>query len=83
MQIWPCVKDSCVDPVSRPNMESDYVTGVPVQFEQNVTYSCALGTFFENDKDQADFGVTCNDTGDFLYPVEWPQCVESKNGAKS
>ncbi len=58
-------------------MEHDY-SGTPFQFGERATYACNFGFFFEHDKEQADFTVECLDTGEFDYPVEWPNCVSSE-----
>ena len=58
--------------------------GEPVEFFENVTYTCASSNlFFEEDRSKQDFEVTCLDSGYFDTPWDWPKCVSSKSSWRS
>ncbi len=54
--------------------------GQPVDFFDNVTYTCENNNlFFEEDRDMEGFEVQCLDSGYFDTPWEgeWPTCVDN------
>ena len=60
------------------NLISNY-DGVPVEFFQNTSYRCnSEDVYFENDRDQEVWNLTCLDDGSWETPI-WPRCLSSVN----
>ncbi len=76
-QIDECVAVFCGEPTlpAGHNLQNSW-NGLPVQFSENITYSCLSGYFFSHDRDLADFQVTCRGGGYFTQPVPWPKCIK-------
>ena len=52
----------------------------PYEFYENATYTCnSSSTWFEHDREQLNFNVTCLPGGRWKTPQEWPKCVPSKD----
>ena len=65
-------------PPPETNLGSNY-DGEPVEFFNNSSYSCVHDdVFFESDRDQEFWNLTCLDDGSWETPV-WPRCLESVN----
>lgn len=58
----------------------------PVQFEDEVSYRCKDGFYFEENREKVEHLLWCQTSGFFNVPVDsvgsevWPKCVESESG---
>lgn len=83
LNLDPCIWVQCIDPPTPPGatVKPQWAldTHGPVEFYDNVTYTCAhSGLWFEEDRDMESFEVQCQPDGSFLPPDEWPFCVRSE-----
>ena len=77
-----CVWVACVDPPQPPfasRMVVDW-DGIPVNFTDDFSYTCNsndVPRYFENNRSQEVFSVTCLPSGGWLIPAVWPLCLET------
>lgn len=80
-QPFPCKWTKCLepeDPATFLGLRREW-NGMPVPFWENVTYMCQQGLYFVEDRDKAGFSVTCQDNGQFDYPLNWPPCTRGEH----
>lgn len=77
-----CVWVACINPPAPPpesRMVSTW-TGTPVNFTYNSSYICdAKDVFYEFDRREKEYNITCLNTGGWAAPYEWPACVPTVN----
>ena len=77
-----CVWVACINP-PRPPRESHLISlwdGDPVNFTASVGYECVsddVPRYFENDKNQLTYNVSCLESGNWAVPMTWPRCLDS------
>lgn len=78
-QLDPCVWNKCINPpIPNGNNLKHSWHGQPLDFYDNVTYTCAFeGYWFEDDRDLVAFDVPCLPGGRFGVPSPWPLCLQS------
>jgi hypothetical protein len=71
----PCVSVKCVNPPIPPHSHLKIGGGQnQFNFNENVTYVCETGYYFQHDKDLETFDVLCLPGGTFAAPNSWPAC---------
>ena len=76
-----CVWTQCLYPPEPPELSllTSTWSGQPVEFHENVSYVCQEEeTYFQWDRDQLEFNVTCQPDGSWPEPEEWPVCLSCK-----
>ena len=76
-----CVWTQCLYPPEPPELSllTSTWSGQPVEFQENVSYVCQEEeTYFQWDRDQLEFNVTCQPDGSWPEPEEWPVCLSCK-----
>ena len=77
----PCVWTQCLYPPPPPDNTLLLSTwrGDPVEFHDNVSYVCQEGLYFEQDREMAEYNLTCQTDGSWIEPPVWPICLPCKN----
>ena len=77
-----CVWVACINPPTAPYESKMKVNwdGNPVNFTNNITYTCnndGVPRYFENNRSQEIYNLTCLPTGSWLTPTVWPRCLDT------
>ncbi|XP_059083342.1 sushi, von Willebrand factor type A, EGF and pentraxin domain-containing protein 1-like [Tigriopus californicus] len=75
-----CTWFQCLSPPVPPkdaNLKLMNTSTVPTEFNDKVFYECNQGHWFEQDRSQTNFSLTCQTDGSFKVPLnnDWPKCV--------
>ena len=77
-----CVWTQCLYPPDPPegHLLVSTWSGDPVDFHDNVTYVCEEeDLYFQWDRNQLEFNVTCQPDGSWPQPELWPTCLSCRS----